>query len=47
MISIDHDFEALKLLSRMKWMLNFEALASVANDEDAIDSRVQRPLYAS
>jgi len=30
------DFEALKSLTRFAWLLNFEALATVANDEDAI-----------
>jgi hypothetical protein len=36
MTSSDPDFEALKLMTRVKWMINFEAVASVANDEDAI-----------
>jgi len=36
MLSSDHDFEALKLMTRVKWMINFEALATVANHEDAI-----------
>lgn len=36
MTQFDLDFEALKSLTRMKWMINFEALATVANDEDAI-----------
>jgi hypothetical protein len=37
MISSDPDFEALKLMTRVKWMLNFEAVATVGNDEDAIE----------
>ena len=36
MITFDPDFEALKLMTRVQWMLNFEAVASVGNDEDAI-----------
>jgi hypothetical protein len=31
------DFEALKASSRFSWMLNFEAVATVANDEDSLD----------
>lgn len=31
------DSEALKLRTRVNWMLNFEAVATVGNDEDAID----------
>jgi len=30
------DFEALKDVVRLKYLLDFEALATVANDEDAI-----------
>lgn len=36
MISSDPDFQALKLMTCMKWMINFEAVASVPNHEDAI-----------
>jgi len=36
MISPDPHFEALKSLTRLQWMLNFEAIATVGNDEDAI-----------
>jgi hypothetical protein len=36
MITFDPDFEALKLMTRIQWMINFEAIASVGNDEDAI-----------
>jgi len=36
MITLDPDFEALKLMTRVQWMINFEAVATVANDEDAI-----------
>jgi hypothetical protein len=32
----DPDFEAMKDLSRLSWLLNFEAVASVANTGDAI-----------
>ena len=32
----DPDFEALKSLTRLSWLLNFEAVATVGNDEDAI-----------
>jgi hypothetical protein len=43
----DADFEALKLLTRMQWMLNFEAVASVPNDEDGIERRTRRNSLAS
>ena len=33
---IDPGFEALKSLTRLHWMLNFEAVATVPNDEDAL-----------
>lgn len=36
MLSSDADFEALKLMTRIKWMTNFEAVATVGNDEDAL-----------
>ncbi|HZZ92007.1 MAG TPA: hypothetical protein VFE23_05555 [Usitatibacter sp.] len=36
MMMIDPDFEALKALTRLQWTLNFEALATVGNDEDAL-----------
>ena len=29
-------FQAVKLVTRKQWMLNFEAIATVGNDEDAI-----------
>ena len=32
----DPDFEALKDVMRLTWLLNFEAIASVGNDEDAV-----------
>ena len=32
----DPDFEALKNITRLAWLLNFEAVATVANDEDVI-----------
>jgi hypothetical protein len=32
----DPDFEAMKDLTRLAWLLNFEAVATVGNDEDAI-----------
>jgi hypothetical protein len=30
------DFQALKDAARLSWMLNFEAIATVGNDEDAL-----------
>jgi hypothetical protein len=30
------DFEALKDLTRLAWLVNFEAVATVGNDEDAL-----------
>ena len=30
------DFEALKDITRLMWLLNFEAIATVGNDEDAL-----------
>lgn len=30
------DFEALKDMTRLAWLLHFEAVATVANDEDAL-----------
>jgi len=47
MISPDPDFEALKLMTRMKWMLNFEAIATVGNDEDAIELAPRRGDFAN
>lgn len=36
------DFEALKDITRLAWLVNFEAVASVGNDEDAlVDKTVQ------
>ena len=32
----DPDFEAMKDVTRLAWLLNFEALATVGNDEDAL-----------
>jgi hypothetical protein len=32
------DFEALKDITRLMWMVNFEAIATVPNDEDAIEA---------
>ena len=32
----NHDFEVLKDMAKLMYMLNFEAIATVANDEDAI-----------
>ena len=34
----DPDFEALKDVTRLAWLLNFEAIATVANDEDSLDA---------
>lgn len=39
-------FQALELITRNQWMLNFEAVATVANDEDAIHLRPQPALFA-
>lgn len=36
MMTRNPDFEALKDATRLSWMLSFEALATVANDEDAL-----------
>ena len=36
MLSSDADFEALKLMTRIKWMIDFEAFATVGNDADAL-----------
>lgn len=36
-ISPDPHFEALKSLTRLQWMLNFEAVATVPNKAGAID----------
>jgi len=33
---VDPDFEALKSLTRLQWMLNFEAVATVPNKAAAI-----------
>jgi hypothetical protein len=35
----DPDFEALKDLTRLSWLVNFESVATVANDEDALAER--------
>ena len=35
-ISPDPHFEALKSLTRLQWMLNFEAVATVPNKANAI-----------
>ena len=32
----DPDFEALKDITRLAWLVNFEAVATVGNDEDAL-----------
>ena len=37
----DPDFEAMKDLTRLAWLVNFEAVATVGNDEDAL---VEAPL---
>jgi hypothetical protein len=36
MTQLNPDFEALKSITRLSWLLNFEAIATVANDEDAL-----------
>ena len=35
----DPDFEALKDITRLAWLVNFEAVATVGNDEDALGER--------
>jgi hypothetical protein len=37
------DFEALKAVTRLQWMVHFEAIASVGNDEDALAWMPARP----
>jgi len=36
MHATDPGFEALKSVTRLSWLLNFEAVATEANDEDAL-----------
>jgi hypothetical protein len=36
MTGANPDFEAVKAITRLQWMLHFEAVASVGNDEDAL-----------
>ena len=36
MTSLAPQFQALTLITRNQWMLHFEAVATVGNDEDAI-----------
>jgi len=36
------DFEAMKDVTRLMWMLNFEAIATVPNDEDALEASLPR-----
>jgi hypothetical protein len=36
MITTDPDFEAAKAVVRLQWMVNFEAVATVGNDEDGL-----------
>ena len=47
MTPIDPHFEALKSLTRLHWMINFEALATAGNDEDALSWRCTTPRMAS
>jgi hypothetical protein len=35
------DFEALKDVTRLAWLLNFEAVATAGNDDDANDDGSQ------
>jgi len=37
MHATDPAFEALKSVTRLNWLLNFEAIATEANDEDALN----------
>ncbi len=39
----DVDFEALKDITRLSWLLNFEAIATVGNDSDAFDKGTSVP----
>jgi len=32
----DPDFEALKNMTRLSWLLNFEAVATAGNDDDSV-----------
>lgn len=44
MTSLAPQIQDLKLITRRQWMLNFEAVATVGNDEDAICFRSQPGL---
>ena len=43
MTRTDPHFEALKSITRVQWLLNFEALGAIGNDEDALDWRDRAP----
>ena len=30
------DFEAMKSVTQLAWLMNFEAIATVANDDDSV-----------
>ena len=36
MTTRDPDFEALKSITRLAWLLNFEAVATAGNDDDSV-----------
>ena len=38
----DPTFEALKAITRVDWMLHFEAIATAGNDEDSLAWDVSR-----
>lgn len=46
MTRTDPQFEALKSITRFQWMLNFEAVGTIGNDEDALDWRLPLPVVA-
>ena len=46
MTRTDSHFEALKSTTRFQWLLNFEALGAIGNDEDALDWRIPLPASA-
>ena len=46
MTRTDPHFEALKSITRLQWLLNFEALGAIGNDEDSLDWRRPMPAVA-
>jgi hypothetical protein len=43
MNNIDLDFEAMKDVTRLAWLVNFEAVATAGNDDDADSSGPRKP----